>query len=379
MPQRGPGFGLLGPLQLSVDGTTVPIGTPKQRAVLAYLVMNRNRPMAADSLINAVWGEDAPSEARASLHAYVSNLRRLLGTVGVDGKSTLEKVSPGYRLNIAELDVDLGRFIHEKNQGVQAATAGRFNDASRHYSAALAQWRGHVLEDLRGFDFVSVFATAMSEDRVATHIALAESEIACGRAKTVISDLERLVTEHPFREPAWEQLMIAYYISRRQSDALDAYQRLKTILADELGIDPSPPLRDLHARILRQEPMDAVAASENTITRTFISLANRTAINTGKARAQLRAPNGECFRVKGTSTRIGRRSDNDIVLSDPRVSRHHAVIIDTGTSFMLIDAGSANGVELNHTRVRGSAPMVDGCHVRIGELDFTFELQPLSD
>jgi SARP family transcriptional regulator, regulator of embCAB operon len=379
MSQRGPVFGLLGPLQLSVGGNEVPIGTPKQRAVLAALVMNRNRPVAADSLINAVWGEDPPSEARASLHAYVSNLRRLLGTVGIDGKSTLEKVSPGYRLNIAELDVDLGRFIHERNEGVAAATAGRFSEASKHYSAALAQWRGDVLDDLRGFDFVSAFATAMVEDRINTHIALAESEIACGRAKSIIGDLERLVAEHPFREPAWEQLMIAYYMSARQSDALDAYQRLKTILADELGIDPSPPLRDLHERVLRQEPMDAQPQSDTTIRATFISLANRTAIDTGKARAQLRASNGECFPLKGTATRIGRRSDNDVVLADPRVSRHHAVIIDTGTSFVLIDARSANGVELEHKRIRGSAPLVDGSHVRIGDSEFRFELESLSD
>ena len=190
MPQRGPVFGVLGPLLLSVDGRAVPIGTPKQRAVMASLVMNRNRPVAADSLINAVWGEDAPSEARASLHAYVSNLRRLLGTVGFDGKSMLEKVSPGYRLNIGELDVDLGRFIRARNEGVKAATAGRFDEASRHYSAALAQWRGDVLDDLRGFDFVSVFATAMADEKIATHIALAESEIACGRAKRITGELE---------------------------------------------------------------------------------------------------------------------------------------------------------------------------------------------
>ena len=171
--------------------------------------------------------------------------------------------------------------------------------------------------------------------------------------------------------------MIAYYVSARQSDALDAYRRLKTVLADELGIDPSPSLRGLHERILRQEPMDARPVSENTITRTFISLVNRSGINTGNLRAQLRsATTGECYPVKGVSTRIGRRSDNDIVLNDPRISRHHAVIVDTGTSFMLIDARSANGVELNHTRVRGSGPLVDGCHVRIGELDFRFEIQP---
>ncbi len=376
MSQRGPVFGLLGPLQLSVDGTVVPLGTPKQRAVLASLLMNRNRPVAADSLINVVWGEDPPSEARASLHAYVSNLRRLFGTVGIDGRSMLEKVSPGYQLNVGEFDVDLGRFIRERNEGVQAATAGRFSEASRHYTAALSEWRGDVLEDLRGFDFVSVFATAMAEDRIATHIALAESEIACGRAKTVTAALERLVADHPYREPAWEQLMMAYYISARQSDALDAYQRLKTILADELGIDPSPPLRDLHERILRQEPMDSKPPTNTTLAGTFISLANRTAINTGKARAQLRASSGECFPVKGVATRIGRRSDNDIVLEDPRVSRHHAVIIDTGTSFVLIDARSANGVELDHNRIRGSAPLADGNHVRIGDRDFQFELGP---
>jgi DNA-binding SARP family transcriptional activator len=374
MPQTGPGFGLLGPLLLLVDGTAVPLGTPKQRAVMASLVMNRNRAVAADSLINAVWGEDAPAEARASLHAYVSNLRRLLGTVGFDGRSMLEKVLPGYRLNIGELDVDLERFIRARNEGVTAATAGRFDEASRHYSAALAQWRGEVLEDLRGFDFVSVFATAMADEKIATHIALAESEIACGRAKRITGELEALVADHPFREPAWEQLMIAYYVSARQSDALGAYQRLKNILADELGIDPSPSLRQLHERILRQEPMDPKPPADTTLAGTFISLANRTAINTGEARAQLRADSGECYPVKGVATRIGRRSDNDIVLVDPRISRHHAVIVDTGTSFVLIDARSANGVELDHSRIRGSAPLTDGCHVRIGESDFTFEL-----
>ncbi len=376
MSQTSPQFGLLGPLQMSVDGAVVALGTPKQRAVLASLVMNRNRPVAADSLINAVWGEDPPSEARASLHAYISNLRRLLSTAGVEGRKMLEKVSPGYRLNVDDSDVDLGRFIRERNEGVDAAANRRYEQASQHFSRALAEWRGEVLDDLRGFEFVSVFATAMAEDRIATHIAWAEAEISCGRAKTVVSELEQLVADHPFREPAWEQLMMAYYLSARQSDALDAYQRLKNVLADELGIDPSPPLRELHEKILRQEPMDVKKPSKTTIAGTIIgSLANRTAINTGTARARLRATSGEIYPVKGVATRIGRRSDNDIVLADPRVSRHHAVVIDTGTSFVLIDARSANGVELNHTRSRGSAPLMDGAHVRIGDSEMIFELE----
>ncbi len=103
---------------------------------------------------------------------------------------------------------------------MQAATAGRFDKASRHYSPL---WRSGVVTcstTCAVLDFVSVFATAMADEKVATHIALAESEIACGRAKRITGELEGLVADHPLREPAWEQLMIAHYVSARQSDAL---------------------------------------------------------------------------------------------------------------------------------------------------------------
>lgn len=114
-----PTFVLLGSSETRVDSAVVPIGTPKQRAVLAVLVINRNKPVASETLIDAVWGHDAPAEARASLHAYVSNLRRLLRTAGADGRGLLEKASPGYRLNIADADVDLGRFVVARTAGLQ--------------------------------------------------------------------------------------------------------------------------------------------------------------------------------------------------------------------------------------------------------------------
>jgi DNA-binding SARP family transcriptional activator len=216
MTHKSPAFGLLGPLQMSVDGTAVPLGSPKQRAVLAALLINRNRPVAVESLIAAAWGEEPPSEARTNIHVYVSNLRRLLGTAGVDARGLLEKRPPGYRLNVIDADVDLERFIREKSAGVQAAAAGRFEEASRRFSAALAEWRGSVLEDLREFQFVEAFAVALAEDKMAAHTARAQAEIACGRSEAVIGDLESLVAEYPYREPMWAQLMTAYYLAERQ-------------------------------------------------------------------------------------------------------------------------------------------------------------------
>ena len=124
-------------------------------------------------------------------------------------------------------------------------------------SAAIAEWRGPVLDDLREFAFVDSFATALAEVRVVAHTALAEAEIACGRADAMIPRLEVLSAEHPFRERLWAQLITAYYVAERQSDALDAYRRLKTNLAENLGIDPGPTVEALHERILRQEPLDA--------------------------------------------------------------------------------------------------------------------------
>lgn len=135
-------FGLLGPLQMTIDGTPVPSGTPKQRAVLAMLVINRNRPVGVDALITALWEEWPPSGARASIHSYVSNLRKLLGGAGIDPRVVLAAAPPGYRLSIPDNTCDLGRFVAEKTAGVHAAAAGRFEQASRHLSAALREWRG---------------------------------------------------------------------------------------------------------------------------------------------------------------------------------------------------------------------------------------------
>lgn len=153
-------FGLLGPLEMTVGCGMVPLGTPKQRAVLAMLLMNRNSPVGVERLISALWEDEPPSGARASIHSYVSNLRKLLSTAGIDPRVVLAAAPPGYRLAVDENSCDLGRFITEKTAGVHAAAVSRFEEASQHLSTALAQWRGPVLEDLRDFQFVDTFATS---------------------------------------------------------------------------------------------------------------------------------------------------------------------------------------------------------------------------
>ena len=376
MRNTGLGFGVLGPLLMTADGTRIPLGAPKQRAVLAMLMINRNRPVSVDSLINAVWDEEPVPAARTSIQSHVSNLRRLLRTAGVDPYQVLASAPPGYQLSVAEADCDLGRFITEKAAGVGAAAEGRFEDASCHLSAALREWRGPVLDDLREFTFVDAFATALVEDKVAVHTARAEAEIACGRPGAVIGELEALTVEHPYHEPLWAQLITAYYITERQSDALRAYRRLKTGLVDGLGIDPGPTVSALHERILRQEPLVTKRADLITHQRNvYRSEDADPGIPVPESVARLRDKIGRQYRLNGATTRIGRLDDNDIVLDDNDVSRHHAVITDTGTGFVISDLRSTNGVEVQGKRIRGSATLCDGDRIRIGSEEFTFEIR----
>jgi DNA-binding SARP family transcriptional activator len=374
MAQGALRFGMLGPLQASADGADLPLGAAKQRAVLAILLINRNRIVPIDSLIDAVWQEQPPPEVRGSLHAHISRLRRLVSGAGVDPAAIVVSARPGYRLNVPDEACDLGRFAIEQKAGIGAAAGGRFEEASAHLSAALSEWRGPVLEDLRDFPFVDAFAAALTEDKLVALTARAEAEIACGRTHSIISELEALVVEHPYREPLWAQLITAYYLAERQYDALETYGRLKTMLADDLGIDPGPTLRGLHQRILRQEPLDIKHAARATAKRAAATLQRRPEGAHEAAVAQLRDAAGHRYPLRGAATRIGRLSDNDVVIDDDTVSRHHAVIVDTGNSFVITDLQSANGVDVADQRVRASAMLADGDRICICGHEFTFEI-----
>ncbi|MBV8862754.1 MAG: FHA domain-containing protein, partial [Mycobacterium sp.] len=213
-----------------------------------------------------------------------------------------------------------------------------------------------------------------TEENVWAHTARAEAEIACGRAYAVIGQLEALGAEHPYHEPLWAQLITAYYMAERQSEALDAYRRLKTALAEDLGIDPGPTIEGLHLRILRHERLDAKQAARTTAARTLNSA--HSALVRQSAVAGLRDSSGRRYPLQEPATRIGRLVDNDIILNDAEVSRHHAVIIDTGSSFMITDLRSANGVLVQGRRLHPSATLAHGDHIRICDHEFIFEIRP---
>ncbi|WP_343467059.1 BTAD domain-containing putative transcriptional regulator (plasmid) [Rhodococcus aetherivorans] len=360
---------LLGPLRICVDGTPLPAGGSKQRAVLALLTLHRNRALSVDTLVEAVWEDEPPAEARANLQVIISKLRRVLREAGVDAPAVLDRAGSGYRLTLDDRACDLGRFHTEKTAGFQAAARQRFDEASSHFTRALAQWSGPALDDLHDLRFAATFATALVEEKLTVLTARAEADNARGRAQAIIPELLSLTADHPLREPLWAQLITALYLCGRQSDALDACRRLKTTLADELGLDPSPPLQELEQRILRQEQLPLRHTAVATAARALTVLDERPRTPT----ARLRTDDGTVYPLGPAGVRIGRLPDNDLVLADSKASRHHASITATGPVFVLRDLHSSNGLYLNGHRITDPTALTHGDVLRIGTTELTFE------
>jgi DNA-binding SARP family transcriptional activator len=237
-------FRLLGPLEV-VDGErSVALPGRKARATLAALLLRAGEEVSADRLIDDIWGEQAPSTARNSLHNHVSALRKALGP------ETVVTGSSGYLIRIEDDQLDLARF----RQLVEAAQAIAEDDArAQTLRDALALWRGSALADLAYEPFGVLEAPRLEELRLAAQVDLLDAELALGRHADLLPELESLVEAHPFDERLRGQLMLALYRAGRQADALDAYAETRRFLVDELGIEPSQPLRDLQQALLRQD------------------------------------------------------------------------------------------------------------------------------
>src|SRR5919197_1073160 len=235
-------FRLLGPLSVSVDGEPLALTGQKPRALLAALLLEANRVVSRDRLIDAVWGEEPPDTARNTLQVYVSQLRKLLP----DG--VLETASHGYKLVVDREAVDLFEFVRLSEEGRNAVTAGDAAGAGETLRRALQLWDGATPADLPEAEMARLeeLRAAALEDRI-------DAELALGRHGQVVPELERLGNEHPLRERFRGQLMLALYRCGRQADALAVYQRTRRTLVDELGIEPSASLRKLEQAILAQD------------------------------------------------------------------------------------------------------------------------------
>jgi DNA-binding SARP family transcriptional activator len=242
-------FGVLGPLEARSGNRTLPLPGPKPRALLALLLLNANEVVSSDRLIDELWGGKPPATAATALHVHVSQLRKALKA----GGERLATRGAGYVITLAPDQLDLRRFERLAGQGERALTRGDPASAATSLEAALDLWRGPPLADLSYEPFAQSPILRLEELRLSVLEAHGDAQLALGHHTALVPKLETLVTEHPFRERLWGQLMIALYRSGRQADALRAYSDLRRRLVDELGIEPSGTLQKLQRAILLQE------------------------------------------------------------------------------------------------------------------------------
>ncbi|MFB9907684.1 AfsR/SARP family transcriptional regulator [Allokutzneria oryzae] len=238
---------VLGDLEARVDGEPVDTGSPRQRTVLAALLVDANRVVPQDQLITRVWGANPPTGVRSTLHTYISRLRAALAA---SAEVSLTRRPGGYTLATDSANIDLHAFrARVAKARAKSDPAGRAV-LLRH---ALELWRGDALA---GFDteWASSVRITLHKERLAAQIDRVEALLECGRHADLVAELTELTAEHPLDERLCEQLMLALYRNDRRADALQEYQRIRRALADQLGMDPGGKLQELHGRILAAAP-----------------------------------------------------------------------------------------------------------------------------
>jgi DNA-binding SARP family transcriptional activator/tetratricopeptide (TPR) repeat protein len=247
-------FGVLGPLRVVRDSVPVPVPAPKQRAILAVLLLRAGVTVPADTMIDLVWHGTPPRLARASVHTYVMRLRKVLGETAETEQGRLRTSGSGYAIHVNGEELDATAFETLRGRGGDAASTGNWRDAAARYKAALALWHGDVLEDVPGMGRLDG-ARRLTELRWQTAEDWIQAELVLGRDSEVISSLRTLTVTHPLRERFHEQLMLALARTGRPAEALEVYQRFSAAIADELGIEPGHALRELRATVAAGYPL----------------------------------------------------------------------------------------------------------------------------
>jgi WD40 repeat protein/DNA-binding SARP family transcriptional activator len=242
-------FRILGPLDVREDAVSVRIGGPKQRALLALLLLSANRVVSRDRLIGELLPDQSVNSADHALRVQVWRLRNALGRRN-DHEPRLVARAPGYLLRVEPGELDLEVFEQQVVEGRDALADGRAEDAARALRAAASLWRGRPLADLEFEPFARLEVERLEELRLTAVEDRIEAELALGRQAAVIPELESLVAEHPFRERLRGQLMLALYRCGRQVDGLAVYRETRMLLNDELGLEPGVELQELERAIL---------------------------------------------------------------------------------------------------------------------------------
>ncbi len=240
-------FGLLGDVEVRVDGHPVEVGHARQRCVLVVLLVEPNRVVSVDALVDRVWGDRAPHRARQTLYNYLSRLRRALSPIG---EVDLVRQSGGYVLAVDSMAVDVHRFRHVV---AQARAADDEDRALVLFEQALRLWRG---EPCAGLDtpWVNAVRDALERDRFAVELDCTDLQLRRGQHGWLLGELFTRAGAYPLDERVAGQVMLALYQSGRQAEALEHFQQLRVHLAEELGIDPGPGLHRLYEQILTTDP-----------------------------------------------------------------------------------------------------------------------------
>jgi DNA-binding SARP family transcriptional activator/Tfp pilus assembly protein PilF len=244
-------FRVLGPVEVQVDGGWSSISAPKGRTVLAVLLLRSGEVVSTDQLIDEVWPGSPPAKSVNLISGYVHKLRRLIGDP--QGR-LLATHSPGYKMLVAADDLDARQFTRLAAEGRQALFAGDSPRAAGLLGEALGLWNGsRALPDVPPSPLVSAESSRLEEARVEALELRITADLSCGREAQVVAELRRLITDHPLREGLWALLMRALYGSGRQAEALEAFAQARDVIADELGVEPSAELRQLHQQLLQAD------------------------------------------------------------------------------------------------------------------------------
>lgn len=246
-------FRILGPLAVRADGAPVAIGGPKQRALLALLLLSANRVVARERLIGELFAEQSVNSADHALRNQVSRLRKALSPAADEPR--LVARAPGYLLRVEPGELDLERFERLVSAGREALATGGAAEAAESFRAAERLWEGRPLADLELEPFARVEVERLEEMRLAAVEERIDAELALGRQLALVAEIEALSAEHPYRERFRAQLMLALYRSGRQAEGLEVYRRTRALLNDELGLEPGVELQELERAILVQDPV----------------------------------------------------------------------------------------------------------------------------
>lgn len=254
---------LLGPFEVESGDRRIIVGAAKERSLLASLALDAGHAVAVDALIQALWGEDPPPAARKTLQTYVWNLRQTFGP------DTILTEPLGYALRIEPTEVDVGRFRVLVDQGDAAMAAGEAVRAADVLGRAVGLWRGEPFGGVAEHTGLISERARLTEEYLSALESNLGANLAIGRHAQLVSEIEGLIGQHPYRERLWGHLMVALYRSGRQAEALGTYQRARRMLLEELGLEPGGELRRIEEAILRHD--DVLAAPEAANLSTSVS------------------------------------------------------------------------------------------------------------